>query len=281
MLEYLAFSLLSLIAPRIPPRIAYNLFGWVGVISYWLLPRRRANVRRNLSIVLGSRAPKLNNLVREVFREGARYYYDNFRIPALSDQELERVVNLEGWDNLLKALSAGKGVVLVTAHLGSPVLVAQILAARRCKVVTVAEAIEPPQLLDLMIREDVGRAAPMSRSQQTWRGNLRAVVEGTKVASKRADHFESSGASHGAGARAGTGPTDGQGYRQRATVALAIGEVRKAEELLAFNAQSHTGGPSDPKVLPNFFDHRIAVRHRDLPGHGKGTVLSRGRSTLV
>lgn len=152
MLEYLVFSLFSMIAPRVPPAVAHSFLGWIGDIAYWLLPRRRANVRQNLSIVLQGNTERLDELVREVFREGARYYYDNFRVPALSDQELERAIHLEGWENLERGLARGKGVVLVTAHLGSPVLVAQILAARRCRVVSVVEAIKPPQLLDLMVR---------------------------------------------------------------------------------------------------------------------------------
>lgn len=126
--------------------------GWMGEIAYRLLPRRRANVQRNLSVILKGKAEKLDELARNVFREGASYYYDNFRIPALSDQELERTITLQGWENLERGLATGKGVILVTAHLGSPVLVAQILAVRRYKLVSVVEAIRPPQLLDLMVR---------------------------------------------------------------------------------------------------------------------------------
>lgn len=152
MLEYVVFRLLSLLAPRLPPAVAYTLFGWIGDLSYWLLPRRRANVRRNLSVILRGGAEGVDGLAREVFREGARYYYDTFRIPALSDQELERAISLQGWDHVERGLAAGRGAVMVTAHLGSPVLVAQILAVRQCRVVSVVEAVRPPQLLDLMVR---------------------------------------------------------------------------------------------------------------------------------
>ncbi len=152
MLEYSVFRLLSWLAPRLPPSVAYKLFGWIGDISYWVLPRRRANVRRNLSMVLRGGTEGLGQLIRETFREGARYYYDTFRVPALTDEELEATITLRGWEHLEKGLEGGKGVVLVTAHLGSPVLVAQILAVRRCRVVSVVEAVNPPQLLELMTR---------------------------------------------------------------------------------------------------------------------------------
>ncbi|MGI5836280.1 MAG: lysophospholipid acyltransferase family protein, partial [Chloroflexota bacterium] len=149
---YLVFRVLSLIAPKTPPTVAYRILGWVGDLAYRLLSRQRSNVQRNLSVVLNSDTEGADILAREVFREGARYYYDNFRIPSLSDEELEEAIHLEGWENLEGGLAKGKGVVLVSAHLGSPVLVAQILAARKLKVVSVVEAISPPQLLDLMVR---------------------------------------------------------------------------------------------------------------------------------
>lgn len=152
MLEYQVFRLLSWLAPHLSPSVAYRLFGWVGDLSYWVLPRRRANVRRNLSLVLRGGTERLGRLMRETFREGARYYYDTFRVPALTDDELEAAISLEGWEHLEEGLKGGKGVVLVTAHLGSPVLVAQILAVRGCRVVSVVEAVNPPQLLDLMSR---------------------------------------------------------------------------------------------------------------------------------
>ncbi len=151
-LEYLVFRVLALLAPRVPPWLGYWLCSAAGDAAYWLLPRRRANVRRNLSTILRGRTEGLALLAREVFREGARYYYDTFRAPALSDDELEREITLEGWENLQKGLQEGKGVLLVSAHLGSPALVVQILAVRHCKVTSVVERVRPQRLLDLMIR---------------------------------------------------------------------------------------------------------------------------------
>lgn len=152
MLEYLVFRLLSLLALRIPPGVAYRLCNPIGDLAYLLLPRRRRAVRRNLSVVLGSEAPDLGRRMREVFREGVKYYYDTFRAPALSDQELERQIDMQGWENLEGALARGRGAIILTAHYGSPSLVAQILAVRKCRVTTVAESLRNRGLLDLMIQ---------------------------------------------------------------------------------------------------------------------------------
>ncbi len=151
MLEYLVFRLLSLLAPKIPPRVAYWLCDSIGDVAYWLLGSRRRIVRRNLSTVLGGQPPDLDRRTRQLFREGVKYYYDTFRVPALSDEELERLIDMQGWENLQGALRKGKGALVLTAHLGSPALVAQILAVRKCKVTTVAEPLQNRKLLDLMM----------------------------------------------------------------------------------------------------------------------------------
>ncbi len=152
MLEYLLFRLLSLLAPKIPPSVAYRLCNPIGDATYRLLGGRRRTVRRNLSIILGSGVPDLDRRTREVFREGVKNYYETFLAPSLSDGDLERIITLEGWDNLRGALGQGKGVVLVTAHLGSPALVSQILGARRCPITVVVEPVRPRKLFDLMVR---------------------------------------------------------------------------------------------------------------------------------
>lgn len=156
MLEYLVFRLLSLLAPRIPPRVAYRLCNPIGDLACWLLPSRRRIVRQNLSMVLGGEPPDLARRTRGVFREGVKYYYDTFRASSLSDQEMERVISLQGWDNLQGALARGKGALVLTAHFGSPALVAQILAVRKCRVTAVAEALPNRRLLDLMSRVRAG-----------------------------------------------------------------------------------------------------------------------------
>jgi KDO2-lipid IV(A) lauroyltransferase len=86
-----------------------------------------------------------------------KYYYDTFLAPALSDQQLERLISVQGWENLRAALDRGKGVVMVTAHLGSPSLVVQIVGARKCRMTIVVEPIRPPSLFELMARVRAGR----------------------------------------------------------------------------------------------------------------------------
>ena len=150
MLQYFAFRLLATLAPLLPARVAYWLCDCVGDLIYRLLPRRRATVRRNLSIVLRRGPDEVEPLVRETFRQGMKYYYDTFRIPALMDADLDNLIDLEGWPNVERALEAGKGVVIFTGHFGSPALVAQIVVVRGHHITSVVEPVKPARLFDLI-----------------------------------------------------------------------------------------------------------------------------------
>ena len=154
MLQYWLFRLFSLLVPLIPPAVAYRLCDWLGAVLCRLLRRQHRNVRGNLSVVLGGHADqsRVNALVCKVFREGAKYYYDTFRVPTLSDSALERLVTVEGWEKLDRCLAKGRGVVVFTGHIGSPALVAQILAVRGYCVTSVVEPVEPESLFELMTR---------------------------------------------------------------------------------------------------------------------------------
>lgn len=133
-----------------PASLAYWLCDRLGDLVYWVLPRRRETVRRNLSMVLRGRPDRVETLVRETFRQGTKYYYDTFRIPALCDADLDRLIDLEGLPNLERALDAGKGVVIFTGHFGSPTLVAHIVGVRGYHITAVAEPVKPEKLFDLI-----------------------------------------------------------------------------------------------------------------------------------
>ena len=63
--------------------------------------------------------------------------------------EIESCIRVRSWHNLEDAMKKGKGVVLVTAHLGGFELVGQILAIRSVKTTVLVESLKPPSFLSL------------------------------------------------------------------------------------------------------------------------------------
>ncbi len=120
-----------------------------GLGAYAVGRGARAAVRANLRHVLGQPPPE--RLVRAVFQHGALNYYDILRLPRLDATTLRAVVEVRGWEHLEAARARGRGVLLVTAHLGSVSLVGQMVAVGGCPANVVVEAIEP-RLLELLGR---------------------------------------------------------------------------------------------------------------------------------
>jgi lauroyl/myristoyl acyltransferase len=113
----------------------------LGDLTYNLEKTYRANASENLRQVLGSGISDedLQKAVRNIFRVNARNFGDLLLIPHQRSQEIIGRVRLVSgrWSFLDDALKAGKGVVLVTGHLGAFDLVGQALHHRGYKLTSV------------------------------------------------------------------------------------------------------------------------------------------------
>lgn len=142
--------LASRLAPLLQRGLAYRLADLCGDLFWLFSSPARQIVRLNLTHVLGRQPPA--GMVRQVFRHGARNYYDTFLIPTLSREQILDLVPVVGAQRLADALSAGNGVIMVSVHLSSVALAAQVFAARGYPVTSVGERVEPPELEDLLRR---------------------------------------------------------------------------------------------------------------------------------
>ncbi len=90
-----------------------NLFAMTG-------GRRREIVDFNLELAFPEKsAAERRELARAVARHFARSGLDAIRIQGLEPDELLATVEISGWENAEKALSLGRGVFFLTAHIGS------------------------------------------------------------------------------------------------------------------------------------------------------------------
>ncbi|MCR4407732.1 MAG: hypothetical protein NUW24_12570 [Anaerolineae bacterium] len=149
--SYLSYYLLRLagtILPHIPPRWGYPLATRGGDLAYYLTPKQRARVRDNIRHVLGTRATpqQVEKVVRQVYHHIAANYYDLFRQPTLSPEEIDQLITLEGWEHVEALAREKKGFILTTAHFGGFEIVAQACALRGLSVVVPAEHLRPERL---------------------------------------------------------------------------------------------------------------------------------------
>ena len=151
------YRLAMSLAGRVPPTVAYPILDRLADFVRLSAPSARAAVAANLEQVMGRRDRRRAWAVRGVFRHNLRNYYDTFRLPTMTDRAVRDFVELRGLEHLRLALQAGCGAILFSAHVSSVLLGAQALALAERGGTVVVEPIEPPELLDLMLRARSGR----------------------------------------------------------------------------------------------------------------------------
>ncbi|MCS6886415.1 MAG: lysophospholipid acyltransferase family protein [Acidobacteriota bacterium] len=118
--EYLLVKMVLLLLGSLPRKLSYAIAAVIARICYLTAHRLRLIALRNLEIAM----PQLDEnerqrMVKKVFDNFARLLAEFSYFPRYTRQEISKVVEYEGLDNYLKALSSGRGVLMLTAHLGA------------------------------------------------------------------------------------------------------------------------------------------------------------------
>ncbi len=138
------YRVLGAIIPLVPPRWGYPLFGWIGARFFDWFAEAREPLRDNLRHVMPEATPEQTDCAaRNILRNHLKNYYDFFRSTHLTLEEVGRLVQVNGIENLENARARGKGVIFVTAHFGNLDIVSQTFAVRGYKVTTPAEHVKP------------------------------------------------------------------------------------------------------------------------------------------
>lgn len=150
MWKYYCFRIIGPTLSLLPMKIGYLIAYLVADTVYMLSPGLRSAIADNMRHVLEPDVDDatLHRTVRGVLRHAAKNYFDLIKIPRLKLDDILNRITVHGWDNYEEALNRGKGVIIVTAHLGSFDMTAQLLAARSAKTTVLVEVQEPPELFD-------------------------------------------------------------------------------------------------------------------------------------
>lgn len=117
----LIIVLLSRLFSALPLGWALAIGRGFGFLWYWLLRVRLGVARDNIRRVFGSsRTPReQRRILRRSVAHWAMYGVESLRLPLLTPELARELVRYEGTENLERARARGKGVIIVTAHVGS------------------------------------------------------------------------------------------------------------------------------------------------------------------
>lgn len=118
MVKYFFYKIGQFLASVLPLKAAYRIAVFLSDIQYLCSPRDRAAVRDNLRVICGRDCDTRMN-TRAVFRNFGKYLVEFFRMETFTPEFISKHVTVENQHILDTALEKGKGVIIITAHIGN------------------------------------------------------------------------------------------------------------------------------------------------------------------
>ncbi|MGB2696815.1 MAG: lysophospholipid acyltransferase family protein [Candidatus Zixiibacteriota bacterium] len=132
----------------------------LGRWAFFLQKDARRTTLRNLKFALGKikKEREIKKIAWQTFENIGKNIADVARFPKLTLSEVDRIVQAEGLKHLDTAYKRGKGVIVLTGHIGNFELIGAYLSLKGYKISAVGRDVYDPRLNKLLIRnrESVG-----------------------------------------------------------------------------------------------------------------------------
>lgn len=147
MWTYRAFKAVQSVVERLPRGLAYALAVFAARFAHNFARRARARLEFNLRVALPDATDaEIRRISWLNFRNHSKAYADLMLLPRTRVESMRDKLKVIGWEHLEAARAHGKGVMVVSAHMGSWEVVAAIWAATIAPVSLFAEELEPKEL---------------------------------------------------------------------------------------------------------------------------------------
>jgi KDO2-lipid IV(A) lauroyltransferase len=139
-------------AQRLPHGVLYPIAVAAGEAAYVLWGAKRAIAKRNFARVLDRAEDdrEVARVARRSFRNFAKYVVEIMRFPRLRPEDLERIVVIDGWENLRSAIQRGRGLIFASIHFGN-FEVGGARIADEIPLNVIADDLSNQRLMDLLV----------------------------------------------------------------------------------------------------------------------------------
>jgi KDO2-lipid IV(A) lauroyltransferase len=183
------YRLAAVAAAALPRPLRLRVARALGRVLARAVPAERRAVRGNLSRVLaGARPDEVEARVSETFANFGAFFADLLTLNRRPGRDLRGyVAGATGEHHLDAALTAGRGVVLLTAHLGNWEFAGRLLSSRGGRTAHVVLSAEQDRALERYLRLDGPQLRFVTRHRATSTLGLLAALRRAELVAMQAD----------------------------------------------------------------------------------------------
>jgi KDO2-lipid IV(A) lauroyltransferase len=152
--EVLAFNSLTGLARSLPRESGMRLFSAIGQAAGKMFREDRQRTLDNLALAFpGTPKPVRDALARAVFKTVGKNFFEFLRLEGSSREHLAALVRrVEGQERMDEAIAMGRGVIVITGHIGCWELLAGYYATRGHRVSVVGRELWEKRLNEKLLR---------------------------------------------------------------------------------------------------------------------------------
>ena len=150
--------------------------GWFGLACYALLKKRRAIALENVQLALDVSPARARQIARRASLNFGMTFAEFMHLRVASAEEVRERASILGIEHIDEGFARGKGVILLTAHVGNW----ELMGARAAQEFPLAVVARPTSNGGVQSRIDASRAAHGLKSISSWdsgRGPLQVLRE--------------------------------------------------------------------------------------------------------
>lgn len=153
-LVYFSLILLIQFFKILPRQIALKVGEFFGIIIYYISSRYRKITLDNLKIAYGDAKDEEDRkkIAKNAFRNVCRVAAEFAKMSSYKMGFIDKIIDIEGWENFERAVKKKKGIVFLTGHLGNWELMAYSQSLRGFPINIIARPLDNPVVEDFVYK---------------------------------------------------------------------------------------------------------------------------------
>jgi KDO2-lipid IV(A) lauroyltransferase len=182
-LESVLLGIMGGLFRALPRPAALALGRQLGLLAYILAFKRRRLTIRNLEMALGSEIPprELREIARRSFKHLGTLIAEFFELSRLTPESVSDIATFEGENYLDEALRQGRGVLVLSSHMGNWDFMSAAFALRGYPLALITKSSRSEAINKMWMQNRADRGVKILKGRGTMKESLRHLKNGGVV----------------------------------------------------------------------------------------------------